>query len=58
MGIVNQEFHDVLTTVKKIDKNTYKKCLKIIKNMKRIRRDIENDRHIDFKNEFENMKFQ
>lgn len=56
-GIVNQEFHDVLTTVKKIDKNTYKKCFKIIKNMKRIRRDIENDRHIDFKNEFENMKF-
>ena len=38
--------------------NPHKKCIKIIKNIYRIKDDIVNDRHIDFKNEFENMKLQ
>ena len=56
--IVNKEVNNSLEVVKKIDKLTYKKCVKIIKNMYRIKNDILNDRHIDFKNEFENMKLQ
>ena len=56
--IVNKEVNNSLEVVKRIDKPTYKKCIKIIKNIYRIKDDIENDRHIDFKNEFENMKLQ
>jgi len=57
-NIVNNEFKNVLEKVKKIDKQTYKKCIKILKNLKRMKHDIEKNRHIDFKNEFENMKLQ
>ena len=56
--IVNKEVNNNLEVLKKIDKPTYKKCVKIIKNIYRIKDDIANDRHIDFKNEFENMKLQ
>ena len=58
MLLVNNEFKDVLNTIKKVDKPTYLKCIKILKNIRRIKKDIENDKHIDFKNEFENLKLQ
>ena len=57
-NIINKEVNSSLDIVKKLDKSTHKKCIKIIKNIYRIKDDIENDRHIDFKNEFENMKLQ
>ena len=57
-NIINKEVNSSLDIVKKLDKSTHKKCIKIIKNICRIKDDIENDRHIDFKNEFENMKLQ
>ena len=57
-NIINKEVNSSLNIVKKLDKSTHKKCIKIIKNIYRIKDDIENDRHIDFKNEFENMKLQ
>ena len=56
--IINQEFKDILKIVKKIDKKTYNKCIIILKNLKKIKNDIKNNRHINFKNEFENMKLQ
>ncbi len=57
-NIINNEVNNSLDIVKRLDKSTHKKCIKIIKNIYRIKDDVENDRHIDFKNEFENMKFQ
>ena len=57
-NIINKEVNSSLDIVKKLDKSTHKKCIKIIKNIYRIKDDIVNDRHIDFKNEFENMKLQ
>ena len=57
-NIINNELNNSLNIVKRLDKSTHKKCIKIIKNIYRIKDDIENDRHIDFKNEFENMKLQ
>ena len=57
-NFVNKEVNNSLEIVKKIDKPTYKKCIKIVKNIYRIKDDVENNRHIDFKNEFENMKLQ
>jgi hypothetical protein len=57
-NIINNEVNTSLEIVKKLDKPTHKKCIKIIKNIHRIKDDVENNRHIDFKNEFENMKLQ
>tara|TARA_B100000795_G_scaffold246626_1_gene212428 strand:- start:811 stop:1350 length:540 start_codon:yes stop_codon:yes gene_type:complete len=56
--IINKDFKDILKIIKKIDKKTYHKCIKILKNLKRIKIDIEQNRNIDFKNEFNNMKLQ
>lgn len=55
-NIINRDFVGVLDTIKKVDKRTYKKCVKILKNMDSIKNDIINNRHIDFKNEYLNIK--
>ena len=56
--IVNKDVNDSLLIIKNIDKQSYKKCLKIIKNIYRIKDDILNDRHINLRNEIDNMKLQ
>ena len=55
-SIVNRDFKGALDTIKKVDKNTYKKCIKILKNIDRIKRDIKDNKTIDFKNDYLNIK--
>ena len=40
------------------DKNTYKQCVKLLKNIDRIKRDLKNNRTIDFKNEYLNISIK
>ena len=56
-SIVNNDFEKSLKMVKKVDKKTYKKCLVILKNINIIKKDLLDNKYIDFKNEYENIKF-
>mgnify|MGYP001208852745 FL=1 len=55
-SIVNNDFKGSLEIIKKVDKNTYKKCIKILRNIDKIKRDLKNNKTIDFKNEYLNIK--
>lgn len=55
-SIVNRDFKSSLEIIKKVDKNTYKKCVKILKNIEKIKKDIKDNKTIDFKNDYLNIK--
>ena len=55
-SIVNNDFENALKIVKKVDRKTYKKCVKILKNIDTIKKDLVDNKYIDFKNEYYNIK--
>ena len=55
-SIVNSDFEKAMKIVKKVDKKTYKKCIIILKNIETIKKDLLDNKYIDFKNEYENIK--